>query len=239
MRKGFTLIELLVVIAIIAILAAILFPVFAKAREKARQASCQSNLKQIILAEKMYMSDYDDTLPIATDGLTGPRVSTSAAACCRKSWSQNKTGSLPIRKPHGVHNGYVHWRLNPYVKNWQLWVCPAMDRNFNPETQDTTSYLSSHAIANRYGPTASIEGHTESGLTISPAELPLWQDAVQWYEGTSCANLYRCWSNSDQRASAHGVGITSPMNVGFLDGHVKSMPIAAWGKLVHQNQPWR
>lgn len=58
-RKGFTLIELLVVIAIIAILAAILFPVFAKAREKARQTSCVSNGKQISLAMTMYMADYD------------------------------------------------------------------------------------------------------------------------------------------------------------------------------------
>ena len=59
MRRGFTLIELLVVIAIIAILAAILFPVFAKAREKARQASCQSNEKQIALSILMYCQDYD------------------------------------------------------------------------------------------------------------------------------------------------------------------------------------
>ena len=58
-RKGFTLIELLVVIAIIAILAAILFPVFARAREKARTASCLSNVKQIQLAQIMYMEDYD------------------------------------------------------------------------------------------------------------------------------------------------------------------------------------
>ena len=59
-RKGFTLIELLVVIAIIAILAAILFPVFAKAREKARQTSCLSNLKQITLGNQMYAQDYDE-----------------------------------------------------------------------------------------------------------------------------------------------------------------------------------
>jgi prepilin-type N-terminal cleavage/methylation domain-containing protein/prepilin-type processing-associated H-X9-DG protein len=59
-RRGFTLIELLVVIAIIAILAAILFPVFAKAREKARQSSCQSNLKQLGTSALMYSSDYDE-----------------------------------------------------------------------------------------------------------------------------------------------------------------------------------
>ncbi|MBC7287164.1 MAG: DUF1559 domain-containing protein [Armatimonadetes bacterium] len=63
MRRGFTLIELLVVIAIIAILAAILFPVFARAREKARQASCESNLKQLALAILMYAQDYDEMLP--------------------------------------------------------------------------------------------------------------------------------------------------------------------------------
>ena len=62
-RRGFTLIELLVVIAIIAILAAILFPVFAKAREKARQSSCLSNVKQLALASLQYAQDYDEMLP--------------------------------------------------------------------------------------------------------------------------------------------------------------------------------
>src|SRR5437588_9207291 len=61
--RGFTLIELLVVIAIIAILAAILFPVFAQARAKARQTSCLSNMKQIGMALYMYIQDYDETLP--------------------------------------------------------------------------------------------------------------------------------------------------------------------------------
>jgi prepilin-type N-terminal cleavage/methylation domain-containing protein len=62
--RGFTLIELLVVIAIIAILAAILFPVFAQAREKARQASCLSNAKQMSTAVMMYAQDYDETFPL-------------------------------------------------------------------------------------------------------------------------------------------------------------------------------
>lgn len=72
-RHGFTLIELLVVIAIIAILAAILFPVFARAREKARQSSCSSNVKQIVLAVQMYIQDYDETLPLAIMG-TPPAI---------------------------------------------------------------------------------------------------------------------------------------------------------------------
>jgi prepilin-type N-terminal cleavage/methylation domain-containing protein len=63
-RKGFTLIELLVVIAIIAILAAILFPVFAQARDKARQTTCTSNTKQTALAFMMYINDYDETFPL-------------------------------------------------------------------------------------------------------------------------------------------------------------------------------
>jgi len=93
MRKGFTLIELLVVIAIIAILAAILFPVFARAREKARQTTCLSNLKQIGLGALMYAQDYDERFVI-------------------------------YRYP----NPYF-WpdKLDPYIKNTQLWICPSRD----------------------------------------------------------------------------------------------------------------
>jgi len=71
MRRGFTLIELLVVIAIIAILAAILFPVFARAREKARQTSCLSNVKQLSLGNVMYAQDYDERTVIFAQGASG------------------------------------------------------------------------------------------------------------------------------------------------------------------------
>ena len=98
-RKGFTLIELLVVIAIIAILAAILFPVFARAREKARQASCQSNLKQLGLAYAMYEQDYDEHTVFL--------------------WPWGRYHSW---------SGYIQ-RVNPYVKNWQVWQCPSGENN--------------------------------------------------------------------------------------------------------------
>ncbi|MBM3775539.1 MAG: prepilin-type N-terminal cleavage/methylation domain-containing protein, partial [Acidobacteria bacterium] len=75
-RPGFTLIELLVVIAIIAILAAILFPVFAQARETARKTTCQSNLKQFMNGILMYAQDYDEGMPLAVNGRNqiGPRI---------------------------------------------------------------------------------------------------------------------------------------------------------------------
>ena len=95
-RRGFTLIELLVVIAIIAILAAILFPVFARAREKARQSSCLSNLKQLGLSALMYAQDYDETL--------FPCYNTGFSPYWQFNWTKI---------------------IEPYVKNEQIYVCPS------------------------------------------------------------------------------------------------------------------
>jgi len=99
-RRGFTLIELLVVIAIIAILAAILFPVFARAREKARQASCSSNLKQLMLGILMYSQDYDEKFPTYL-------------------WGEGHAGNP---------NSCTWWAGSyPYVKNLQIFACPSSD----------------------------------------------------------------------------------------------------------------
>jgi prepilin-type N-terminal cleavage/methylation domain-containing protein len=99
LRRGFTLIELLVVIAIIAILAAILFPVFAKAREKARQASCLSNMKQLTSAVLMYVQEYDNVMP--------------------SQWSY--WVAVMTTPP----NGFGFYLFNPYIKNDKIWVCPS------------------------------------------------------------------------------------------------------------------
>jgi len=102
-RRGFTLIELLVVIAIIAILAAILFPVFARAREKARQTSCLSNLKQIGLAELMYVQDYDETFSPLVTGAPGDGSPTRTTwfALIMPYMKNAQIGQCPSIKPHG------------------------------------------------------------------------------------------------------------------------------------------
>jgi len=109
--RGFTLIELLVVIAIIAILAAILFPVFAHARAKARSARCVANLRQIGNAFEMYMQDYDELYPWACD---------PADANCPQIWQ-----GLPVYQALINQMPQVHVVLQPYIKNAELFHCPS------------------------------------------------------------------------------------------------------------------
>lgn len=109
-RAGFTLIELLVVIAIIAILASILFPVFSRARGKARQAACMSNMKQIGLAIISYASDYDN---------------------CTPCWDTNE-----LANPASGHNTWDAV-IMPYMKNTQILVCP--DNQFNGQSVTLSS----------------------------------------------------------------------------------------------------
>jgi prepilin-type N-terminal cleavage/methylation domain-containing protein/prepilin-type processing-associated H-X9-DG protein len=118
-RSGFTLIELLVVIAIIAILAAILFPVFAQVREKARQTSCLSNLKQLGTAMQMYANDQDGFYP--------PAVGRAPSDRFVYEWS------------------WLH-RIEPYVKNLPIFIDPSSSHK-SVEWRDNLDILSSYAYA--------------------------------------------------------------------------------------------
>ena len=162
-RAGFTLIELLVVIAIIAILAAILFPVFAQAREKARQTSCLSNLKQMGTGMMMYVQDYDETLPrqdyCSTDLLPGPSMNLAASGC------------MPPNAERRVnHFKWWYW-IYPYVKNTDIFRCPSR--------QPDPTALTAYRFEKSYGLNLSVTG----ALNVFASEASRWQ-LDSWIGGT-------------------------------------------------------
>jgi prepilin-type N-terminal cleavage/methylation domain-containing protein/prepilin-type processing-associated H-X9-DG protein len=201
-RRGFTLIELLVVIAIIAILAAILFPVFAQAREKARQASCLSNLKQLGVASMMYVQDYDETYP------GGKGVA--------ELWTPGPQGTWDkMIQTDGTNKALtnVAVRLLPYVKNQQIFVDPddpTGDRNASGRWNGNVmrlSYWWHWGLSQGYTWTtypsgaATVSNTPFSLATVSkPAQLQLLQD--NW-------------------ASYHSNGNPNRWNITFADGHTK------------------
>ena len=213
-RHGFTLIELLVVIAIIAILAAILFPVFARAREKARQTSCLSNVKQMTLGILMYAQDYDErfcVLMIATD--TQPADTIGAYT--------------------GVHNwrGGLWWMdlIFPYVKNKQVFLCPsAPDQfvsygwNFDYLGYSSSSGSTSYTMAQVAKPAETV--------AICDSNNP----AAYYYNRSSrfTSNSYNGWDPNNPSGGAalrHNEGA----NFGFADGHakwVKGTTVVGWAR---------
>jgi prepilin-type N-terminal cleavage/methylation domain-containing protein/prepilin-type processing-associated H-X9-DG protein len=225
-RKGFTLIELLVVIAIIAILAAILFPVFAKAREKARQATCTSNFKQMTMASLQYVQDYDETYPM---GYCCPSQAISA-------------GVIPASFPTAEWtNAYgTLWALKPYLTSWQVTRCPSTKQIASVSLKWGNGYP--YAVWGNVRPLPAMPG-TELAMVKSPASV------VQIFELSDAPGEYRSMAHTGMQGNRivgtsfgppHGDGA----NLGFCDGHVKwyncsSMPtnVADWPQMGISTNP--
>ena len=210
--KGFTLIELLVVIAIIAILAAILFPVFARARENARRSSCQSNLKQIGLGLLQYTQDYDEKYPFDRWFNTGD----------------------PER--------FLNWQqaIQPYAKSTQVFACPSNTANSQilgwsnppPAPQLPVSYGINHLIArpnwnNNSGMSLATINEVSRKIIVAEKNNNNTETGLGWDD----------WDGNQWRDNAFA-GHLGTANYLFCDGHVKALrPTATvsngfsmWGK---------
>jgi len=201
-KQGFTLIELLVVIAIIAILAAILFPVFARAREKARQSACLSNCEQLGLAVMQYVQDYDGCYPdssaaglLYSNGYQGGAHITEWAI---RIWSDGtQTTAAGMAKT-----------LGPYIKNQQMFVCPSdpkVDR-WIPGNQRGSYYMRHASDAYAFSvrmPIAESVIKRPSQLIMAGEEAWHWGGEQPWFWD---------WNNVGPTKDANGV---------FFDGHAK------------------
>jgi prepilin-type N-terminal cleavage/methylation domain-containing protein/prepilin-type processing-associated H-X9-DG protein len=161
-NAGFTLIELLVVIAIIAILAAILFPVFAKAREKARDSACLSNLKQIAMALTQYNQDYDEKWPTLKVWGGGPDYATQFASTIGYA-----------RLTNGIASS-----LQPYVKNYNVFFCPSDSQKSTSDPWINCSYEYRWVLAWN-----SCNWDVSDADFCRPASQVVYHEAFDWHQG--------------------------------------------------------
>ena len=203
MRKGFTLIELLVVIAIIAILAAILFPVFAKAREKARQSSCLSNVKQIMLGMLSYTQDYDEILPTNARGSAGAWVPWNAQLA-----PYIKNAQIFVCPSHK----YNHCTTDPASWAQMLWS------NYWPISYGFNTWNGGGSAAS--GPWVGY--YSPRGQSLGWVKRP--SEIIMIGDHTSCYQFYWTGSNYVDVWNASGAKIHNDGgNFAFIDGHAKWM----------------
>jgi prepilin-type N-terminal cleavage/methylation domain-containing protein/prepilin-type processing-associated H-X9-DG protein len=197
MRRGFTLIELLVVIAIIAILAAILFPVFAQARAKARQTVCLSNMRQIGLGVRMYVQDYDETYFDYDHGGVGWTIP-------RSDWDEAR-----------------EYLLKPYIKSTGILQCPEEKAStVGGQAVRFPQYAMNHLL-NRAPEIVAPDG-TETVGPLSRTDAVVEAGTLLMWEHNNPGVRCETWSTSPGHwESAHHNGF----NGLFCDGHVKRMSL--------------
>jgi prepilin-type N-terminal cleavage/methylation domain-containing protein len=226
--RGFTLIELLVVIAIIAILAAILLPVLANARQKAKQMSCLNNVNQLVTAMLMYADDYDQTLPPVFLG------------------RRNDPNAL-----------WWNDIIEPYVKSKEVFACPQDNDWKNHFAWDYTATVETSYGVNRFAVVNTMARHetvydreakksvTSAGLegcidwAEDPSKLILLADSG-WGSFIDSGGLadggWQPWyhyleENKDDPDGGHWLHVSHPP-IGFVDGHVKIFEVRAWAGCV-------
>ena len=233
-KSAFTLIELLVVIAIIAILAAILFPVFAQAREKARQTSCVSNMKQLGTAIIMYSQDYDELYPLAFGYDTGIG-----------GWGSTYRMPVPLSwatpvdaRANAAQSNWIN-ACNPYVKNFQVVTCPS---GVNVGFQGGNAYTGTGRAKVSVTYNGLLMAYSQAGV-VTPANLPMLTEgygkaeldgyslafpALSCPDATQSCSYKPCGQTGNGSSSAWfgSFGQPTPVhsggsNVAFTDGHVK------------------
>ncbi len=234
--SGFTLIELLVVIAIIAILAAILFPVFAQAREKARQTSCLSNQKQLSTGILMYVQDYDELFPLAFgyDPSLAPGWAWNYRLPVPLSWA------TPVdARARASASNWIN-ATSPYLKNYQIVTCPS---GINVGYEGGNAYTGSGPAEVSMTYNGLLMGYSDAGV-VTPANLPMLTEgtgkaALNGYslafpalicpDYTQACTYQPCGSTATNGASSAWFGTfgepapvhSGGINVALVDGHAK------------------
>ena len=212
-KSGFTLIELLVVIAIIAILAAILFPVFARAREAARKSTCQSNLKECAIALQLYWNDYDAMLP--SSAITA--ITAGQGPGDYEDYQERfmtKAGSRPPASPPGINDASEgrSWcqLVYPHMKNRDIMFCPSDGTDHNPVTAQE---MADFEVSYRWKFAADEAWNSDTIACQKEGDFVYNADQIILYE-------YKAWHFGSQN-----VKNGSQINVVYLDTHVKTVNI--------------